>query len=367
MTNPFSHCPNARGGERDVEGNPDYEMGSFALVAGPFLGEDGDWAFPEDVHDPIIFEGDLYGITPDIESLVRWNLAGFPGNWEVMADGPTVVPGPQFPPGNMISALSVEGDGIYCGVGGAGTLWHWNFPGDKDLILIAERLLGPGAPINVLADYIYELIYYKGEVYGGSGVSDDNTGRLLKPPDALAEWDVMALTPEFMRVASMAVFQNRLFIGTAPTTGVLGGLLLRWDDIEGGVLEEVAPQFQGVPIYTYMYGVYALQEFKGELYASGSFGVLLKWNEVDDWVVLDVGSTPVNGISNMVVFEGQLYAQGRHLWIFNEDTDQLQIIAQVPPAPLPYDSEPLNGIIVYDGHLYCTGNDGFLWRLHYPF
>ena len=64
MTNPFSHCPNARGGERDVEGNPDYEMGSFALVAGPFLGADGDWAFPEDVHDPIMFEGDLYVYLP---------------------------------------------------------------------------------------------------------------------------------------------------------------------------------------------------------------------------------------------------------------------------------------------------------------
>jgi hypothetical protein len=325
MSNVHSNMPSAVSTDTDNGdiGNPNYDTGTLVEVAGPHC--DGIGALE-------VFGDNLYGGAGICsQSLVKWNGTDA---WNNMVTGE--------PSGrsNIISLLSFGGI-LYGGNGGGGQLISWDQIGSW--VAHCPRYLNPTTP---LAEYIYALIEYDGNMYAGTGVGGPNNAYLMKAPGAPGTWIPMA-TYAGQAIHSLAIFNNQLFCGTSQ-----GGLLLRWDDVSA--FDVVAPIFDGVPVFTYMYSVNALTVFKDELYATGTYGPLLKWNGVDDWIAIDNSS---QSLSDMIVFQGQLYACGVHLWIYNEAGSRWQIVAT--------GIETMYALQVFQNKLFASGDDGYLYRLDY--
>ena len=252
---------------------------------------------------------------------------------------------------------------------------------------------------------IQELVVYKGELYGGTrrDLSADGARMFKRTGSAWTQVADRLGTEQY--IDSMLTFDDgsgeKIYAGTYP-----GGRLWR---SSGGAFTEVAGQLSGnesrissMIIYDSGAGddlyagvwfsgkllmwdgvsdwvekapqhladseIVALVEYKGDLLAGTNGGDLLQWNDVDDWIVLDVGLPgTAAGISDFLVYDSgsgdNLYCisagGGLFLW------DDVSEWSNVNLGGGSFGGS--HTIIEYDGDLYTatfkivTGT-GELWR-----
>ncbi len=141
---------------------------------------------------------------------------------------------------------------------------------------------------------VYCLAVFNSKLYGGG-----TNGKLYEWNGTDAWVEKAGVLGDEILINSMLVFNSKLYGGTGPN-----GKLYEWNGTDAWV--EVAPSYHANAKF-----ITDMVEFNGELYGGCGVGVdsgyLLKWNGVDEWIGVLTEILDNNGISRLIVFDGNLY------------------------------------------------------------
>lgn len=202
-------------------------------------------------------------------------------------------------------------------------------------------------------EYIWEIIEFKGKIYGGT-----------YPEARLFEWNgsdawVLAANgyPGQNDIYCLEVFNNKLYGGTCH-----GGLLLEWD-------ENNRTWICVANMLNFQERIRSLRVYKGHLYGgTGSEARLFRWNGVDAWEQVADRLNGQDIIASLIVYNDRLYggtynpADGGRLFRWN-DVDAWEQV-----APRYHSSQNhIHDLAVYKGRLYgssigSSGAEGRLFR-----
>lgn len=134
------------------------------------------------------------------------------------------------------------------------------------------------------------------------------------------------------------------------------GFLLKWNDIDSWLI--VAPQLAGKahPQNTKVSGTYPLVAYNGKMYSVVStYGLLLEWNGAGTWIPKADNYPDANtAINDLLVYHGKLYGGGSYLYEWND------VDAWVEKANCVL---PVGSIVIYNDKIYggvCATSGGQL-------
>lgn len=258
-------------------------------------------------------DGELYGISSGAGELLRYDGAN---NWDVVA--------PINDVGNKFLKDLIEFNGeLYATTGSGNSLLKWN--GTDAWIQLASATLEVGDSIN-------SLIVYNEKLYGGT-FSKQELHEYIPADDpenpSVGDYWVQIVpdnvSPASRGIISMIVYTNgsveSLYCGTDV------GVLYRWDEVD---------EWEQVTTTSYGVDINDLVEFEGELYACTQFGdsALLKWNDVDDWILLysDSWDGTETAFNTLVVYDDKLFtttSPNGYLLQWDEVDDFIQVAGPV--------------------------------------
>lgn len=241
-----------------------------------------------------------------------------------------------------IFSLVILEDDLYGVSGDSGLLLRW------DVSLWTQV----AAQLNSQTRIHNALVYDNGsgdKIYA----STSSGGRLFR--SAGGSWTEVAGTLNSqLRIRGLVVYNNKIYGGTWP-----GGRLFEWNGSNAWV--QVAPQYLADS------EILTLIEYNGDLLAGTSDENVLKWNDVDDWILVSAGLPgTATGIDDFLIYDSgsgdNLYCTtDGSLWKF-DDVSAWTLVGTT------IDDQSWT-IAEYDGDLYMasvfisiTGGKLYVWN-----
>jgi hypothetical protein len=224
----------------------------------------------------VVLSGEIYAASGSSASedggrLFKWNGINA---WVFVADKI----------GNDTCSLIVFNNKIYTGTNALnGRLLEWN--GVNAWVQVAPMLNGQ--------KYIYSMVEYHGELYGGTR----NGGRLFKWNGINAWTEVAPQLGVHSIIYSICVHNDEIYGTTQP------GDLVKWNGVNAWL--DVAPQLGA---NNFNSAANRLYEFNGSLYVGVPNGKLLMFDGINAWVEVIPVQLALQVAYPLIGFNGKLYA-----------------------------------------------------------